>query len=466
MGIYKPLVAAVAVGLGEYWNQFDGLRDNIISSHARLVERLRSMDVDVVDMGLVSDTIEAVQTGNRLRGEPVDLIVVNQATYSTSTQVMPIVSAGNAPVLFVSLQPQPSMNHETVDTGEWLEYCGSCSLPEMASALRKAHISFRSVTGHLDSDRAWARIEDWVRAAVVRGQLGRARMGLLGHLYPGMLDIATDLGGLTGQVGTHVEVLEMDDLRVRVEAASDDAIEELLDETRTQFRLDESVSEEDLAWSARVAVGLEQLVSDFNLSAMAYYYRGLGGGLYERLAAGMILGASRLTAKGVPMAGEYDLRTATAMFILDRLDSGGSFTEFQACDFDRNHVEMGHDGPAHLAIAGDKPILRGLGTYHGKRGHGVSVEFSVKTGPVTLLAVGQAANGSLQLIAAEGEVVSGPLMQIGNTTSRVDFDCDPGEWVDAWSAAGPAHHWALGVGHVASAITRLGELSGLDVRRI
>ena len=58
------------------------------------------------------------------------------------------------------------------------------------------------------------------------------------------------------------------------------------------------------------------------------------------------------------------------MLIVDRLGGGGSFTELQALDFNDGVVEMGHDGPAHLAISDRRPLLRGLGVYHGKRGLG------------------------------------------------------------------------------------------------
>ena len=78
-------------------------------------------------------------------------------------------------------------------------------------------------------------------------------------------------------------------------------------------------------------------------------------------------------------------------------------------------------------VSGRDPLLRGLGVYHGKRGWGVSVEFDVQAGPVTLLGLGQDRDGSLAFVASEGTVVPGPLLAIGNTTSRVDFGRDPGE---------------------------------------
>lgn len=218
-----------------------------------------------------------------------------------------------------------------------------------------------------------------------------------------------------------------------------------------------------LAWGALVSVGLDQLVDDFELDSLAYYHRGLDGEIHERIGAGMILGASLLTARGIPAAGEFEIRTSIAMLIMDRLGGGGSFTELQALNFTDAVVEMGHDGPAHLAISARKPLLRGLGVYHGKRGFGVSVEFDVTHGPVTALGVGEGRDGTYSLVASEGRTVSGPLPQIGNTTSRVDFGRHPGEWTDAWSATEVGHHWDLGTGHRLAEAGSVADLLDLDL---
>jgi L-arabinose isomerase len=228
----------------------------------------------------------------------------------------------------------------------------------------------------------------------------------------------------------------------------------------------ENVRGEDLNWAARVAAGLDGLVKNFGLDGLAYYYRGLEGNLYERLGAGLILGNSLLTACGIPASGEGDLKTCLAMMMLDRFGAGGSFTEFYAMDFRENFILMGHDGPGHLAISDGRPVLRGLGLYHGKRGSGVSVEFKAKTGPVTLLGVTQTAAGALKMITAEGESIDGPTLRIGNTNSRLRFASGPREFINRWCQEGPTHHCALGVGHVGQAIRKLGTLLGLEVATV
>jgi len=458
----RPTIGLVSGGLGAYWPQFPDLLPQLRASAGTVAGRLRGFDAAVVDAGFVSDAEEGAAAADRLRAADCDLIVCFLTTYMTSSMVAPIAPRCYAPVLFVNLQPTASMDHATFDTGQWLAYCGACPLPEMANLFERLGVDFRSVSGYLEDERAWERIGRWIRAAGVRATLRDARHGLMGHLYPGMMDVATDPTLITRNLGGHVEVLEFDDLRERVPGAGEAAVAAKLAEAREVFDLDASVVEDALVWGARVAVGLDRLVDDFSLDSLSYYHRGLAGELHEKLGAGMILGASLLTARGVPAVGEYELRTCTAMLVMDRLGAGGSFTELQALDFTRGHVEMGHDGPAHLAISAGRPLLRGLGVYHGKRGWGVSVEFDVRKGPVTLFGVIQRRDGSFALLTAEGRTGEGPLLRIGNTTSRVDFGCDPGEWVDAWSATGISHHWALGVGHHAAQIRAVAELMGLE----
>jgi L-arabinose isomerase len=459
----RPRIGLVAGGLGAYWPQFPELLPQLERSAARVSERMRGFDAEVVDVGFISDAAEGAAAAEKLRAADCDLIVGFLTTYMTATMLVPIAQRSGAPVLLINLQPTEAMDHASFDTGAWLAYCGACPLPEMANTFERVGVPFRSVSGHLEDERAWQRIGRWIRSAGVRSVLRHGRHGLMGHLYPGMYDVSTDLTMVPGNLGGHVEVLEFDDLRVRVEQVKDDEVAAKLAETREVFELADSVVAQDLTWAARVSVGLDRLVADFDLDSLAYYHRGLDGETHEKLGAGMILGSSLLTSRGIPTCGEYELRTSLAMLIADRLGAGGSFTELQALNFRDGVVEMGHDGPGHLAISERRPLLRGLGVYHGKRGWGVSVEFDVKRGPVTLLGLGQTRDGKYKLIASEGRVVAGPLLEIGNTTSRVDFGCDPGEWTDAWSASGVAHHWALATGHLVPDLRALADLSGLEL---
>lgn len=458
----KTRVGLVSGGLGAYWLQFPELRPRLEAHTEEVVRRLQAGGAEVLATDFISDPRESLRAAKRLSAWQCDLVIINLPTYLTSSMVVPIAQRVPAPLLLLSLQPSAAMAHATFDTGRWLEYCGACALPEVKNALARCGFEHRSVSGHLQSAEAWSRVFRWVRAAGIRSSLRHARHGLMGHLYPGMLDISTDPTMLTAALGGHVEVLELDDLRLRVDAVTDKEAAAVEAQTREIFEVGDDVQAEDLRWATRVAAGMRRLVADFSLDSLAYYHRGADGELHERLAAAMILGASLLTGEGVAVCGEFDLRTSVAMMIMDQLGVGGSFTEIQALNFTDHVVEMGHDGPGHLRVANRRPLLRELGVYHGKRGWGVSVQFDVRPGNVTLLGLAQQPGGHLAFVTASGEVVAGPVLKIGNTSSRVAFGCDPGVWVDAWSATGVSHHWALGAGDVRDDLRALAELAGVE----
>lgn len=462
----KPRIGLVAGGLGTYWPQFPDLLPQLQESARYVSDRFQQMDAEVVDVGFISDAQEGDAAAERLRQGDCDLIVLFLTTYLTSSMVLPIAQRANTPILVIDLQPTEKMDHANFDTGAWLAYCGQCPVPEVGNVFRRAGIPFRSVSGWLRQESAWDRISQWIRAAHVRAALRHARHGLMGHVYPGMLDVSTDLTLLPTTFGSHVEVLEFDDLRVLVDEVTDSEVADRMALAREVFTLDDTVVEDDFAWGAKVSVGLDRLVEEFALDSLAYYHRGRDGEQHERLGAGMILGASLLTARGIPTTGEYELRTTVAQLATQVVGAGGSFCEIQALNFEDDVVEMGHDGPAHLAVSSRDPLLRGLGVYHGKRGWGVSVEFDVRPGPVTLLGLGQDRDGSLAFVASEGVVVPGPLLAIGNTTSRVDFGRDPGVWVDEWSATGIGHHWSLSLGHRAGDYRAAASLLGIDFRQV
>lgn len=471
-GSGAPRVGLFGIGLEAYWPQFEGLRERLVGYQTILEERLSGLGAEVVSAGLVDTPERARIAGEHLASAGVDLVMLYTATYATSAQVLPVVQSANAPVVILNLQPTRSVDYESMTTAEWLANCSACCVPELAGAFTRARIRYRTVTGALvDDEAAWDAIRDWVDAAQAVKTLRSARFGFLGHTYPGMLDMYSDFTQVHAQTGAHVEVLELDDLVVRVEAAEPAAIARKSEEIRAMFELADpgvdpiadTITPERLDWSARVAVGLDRLVEDFALDGLTYYYRGSGGSINERVAAGLIVGNSLLTARGVPASGEGDLKTNIAMLLLDRLGAGGSYTEFYVLDFEEDFVLMGHDGPGHVAIADGRPVLRALKLYHGKGGAGLSVEFKVRRGPVTILGVSQTADGNLKLLAAEGTAIEGPTFRIGNTNSRIRFAKPPAEFLDAWCAHGPTHHVALGVGLQLGRVRKVADLLDLEL---
>jgi L-arabinose isomerase len=263
-----------------------------------------------------------------------------------------------------------------------------------------------------------------------------------------------------------MEILEIDELVALRRGVTDDQTQDRVAEFHRVFEVQPDCPPTELARAARTSLALDRLVAEHNLGSLAYYYKGTGVEESEDAVSSMILGNSLLTARGIPVAGEYEVKNVQAMKILDAFGVGGSFTEYYAMDFNDDVVLMGHDGPGHIAIAEGKTKVRPLRVYHGKVGRGLSVEMSVKHGPVTLLSVVENGDGPLSLLVAQGESVPGPILEIGNTNSRYRFSIGARRFINDWNRCGPAHHCAVGVGHVAERIETLGKLLQTDVMRV
>jgi L-arabinose isomerase len=467
-------VGLCGIGLDAYWPQFTGLRDQLNGHLRQVQERLEGMGAEVAALGLVDSPERSREAGHACRRADIDLLFIYVTTYALSSTVLPMVQRARVPVVVLNLQPGAAINYEdfnrlpnrTAMTGAWLAWCSACPAPEIANVLRRARISCQQVVGALTDEQSWSEIGEWIAAAKVRAVLAENRLGLLGHYYGGMLDVATDITQVCITFGGHIEMLEADELSALRVGWSDEEIAQRVSDFEEHFAVQPDCSASELARAARTSLALDRMVAEHNLRSMAYYYKGTGVEANEDTMSSIILGTSLLTARHVPVAGEYEVKNVIAMKIMDAFGAGGSFTEYYALDLNQDIVLMGHDGPGHIAIGQGKTRVRPLDVYHGKVGRGLSVEMSVRYGPVTLLSVVEDREHGFRLLVAEGTSEAGPTLAIGNTNSRYRFPIGARRFVEQWNEQGPAHHCAVGVGHVASSIGQLARLLEIPVVQV
>lgn len=470
----KHKVGLFSIGLATYWDQFVGLRPRLQRVNTTICDRIESLGSEVVNAGLVDTPEKAVAAGHFFRQEDVDLLLLHTSTYAVSSTVLPIVRRCKTPVVLLNLSPEAAIDYDrfnrmgdrTAMTGEWLAHCQSCPAPEIANVFRRCGIQFHQVTGVLDEEQVWREIGEWIEASRIAHGMEHNRLGVMGHYYSGMLDIYSDLTLQSSTFGTHIEMIEVDELsRLRGEVSADEIATRVAAIQQT-FDAGPACKQCELERAARTSVALDRLVSRYNLGSLAYYYKGSGVAENEDTMSSIIVGTSMLTARGIPVAGELEIKNVQAMKVLDLFGAGGSFTEYYANDFKDDVILMGHDGPGHMAIAEGKPKLRPLNNYHGKVGKGLSIEMIVKHGPVTLFAVAETGNGALKFVMAEGESVPGPILEIGNTNSRYRFSIGARAFLEKWNAQGTAHHCAIGVGHQAPKLTKLASLLGVECAQV
>lgn len=468
-------IGLFGIGLDAYWEQFDGLKERLEGYLAIVEKKLAAIHPGIVNLGLIDTPGKAFSAGITFRKEDVDIIFLYVTTYALSSTVLPVVQRAKVPVIILNLSPQGAIDYKMFNgmtdrtrmTGEWLAYCSACPVPEIANVFSRTGVKFHQVTGMLHNDTdCWDEITEWIEAAKVVNIMAFNRLGCMGHYYSGMLDIYSDLTQQYATFGGHIELLEVDELAALRKNVTDEEILQRVQLFEREFEVTEACTSEELRRAARTSLALDQMVEIHQLGSLAYYYKGTGNFDNEDTISSIILGNSLLTARGIPVAGEYEIKNAQAMKIMDSFAAGGSFTEYYAMDFDADIVLMGHDGPGHIAIAEGKTKVRPLQVYHGKVGKGLSVEMSVKNGPVTLLSVVEQAGGKLMLLVAEGESVAGPILEIGNTNSRYKFSLGARKFVNNWNSYGPAHHCTVGIGHIGTKLNKLGKLLGIDVIQV
>jgi L-arabinose isomerase len=464
-------VGVFGIGLDAYWPQFAGLQERLKGYIGRVAKILGQPGVKVVNLGLIDTPEKAFAAGHEFRRADVDLIFVYVTTYALSSTVLPVVRRAKVPVVLLNLTPDAAIDYASFNkmvdrtkmTGEWLAHCQACAVPEIANVFKRCQIPFFQVTGMLENDALVRQeIAEWIDAGRVAHRMEHNRFGVMGHYYNGMLDVYSDLTQHCAFFGGHIEIIEVDELSALRRNVSEEQIRVRLETFRDTFEVQPDCPPVELERAARSSVALDRLVEIHNLGLLAYYYKGVGNAENEHTVTSLILGTSLLTARGVPVAGECEIKNAQAMKIMDSFGVGGSFTEYYAVDFNDDVILMGHDGPGHIAIAEGKPKVRPLGVYHGKVGCGLSVEMSVKHGPVTLLSVAQTTDGKLKLLVAEAISEPGPTLEIGNTNSRYRFSMGARAFMNAWNAEGPAHHCAVGVGHISSKLRKLAQLLGME----
>lgn len=469
----KVRVGLFGIGLDTYWEQFEGLLNNLKRYQSQISERISSFGVEVADAGMVDNPVKAREAADFLKSEDVEIVFLYISTYALSSTVLPVAQKLKVPVVILNLQPVAQLDYESFNklgdrgkmTGVWLEHCQACSVPEIASIFNRSGIHYDFVTGYLQDAEAWNEIESWTEAARVAAGLRNSRMGVMGHYYGGMLDVYTDITKLSAVFGTHFELLEMCELKKYRDEVTNADVQTKIREFETSFNVAPECETMEIERAAKTSLALDKLVKKHNLGSIAYYYQGEQGNDYENIASSVIAGSTLLTGKNIPVAGECEVKNAQAMKIMTGFGAGGSFSEFYLMDFKDDVIMLGHDGPAHFAIAEGRVRLVPLSVYHGKPGKGLSIQMSVKHGPVTLLSVVEGKE-NVFLLVAEGESVAGPVLEIGNTNSRYRFSIGAREFMNQWSKQGPAHHCAIGVGHIANKIQKLGRILGTEVVKI
>ncbi len=437
-----------------------------------IIDKIPDKETTIIDFGMVDTPAKAYDLVKKLQAANLDLIFCNMLTYATSGTFGIIIKTISVPIVMVALQPLKALDYTKASTYMQLANDDICSLPEFAGvAVRMGKKVLDMIIGTLHDDiEVDKQFDEYCRIAKVLHDLKNAQLGHIGHPINAMLDMHTDITMLTSAFGCHVIECEANEIVSSYKKVTEHEIKETEDLILDFFDTPDPVSDpislklqnEDLRMAAKVSVALQRFVKERKIDGLAYYYDGAENSDTRTVMSNLIIGNSLLTSNHFPMCGESDLKTLIALLIMDRLEIGGSFAEFHPIDFEEGFVLVGHDGPHNISIAEGKPVLRSLKKYHGKPGHGASVEFKIKEGPITMLSISSTYDGKFKFIIAEGESVKGAIPPTGNTNTRGFFKPDIRTFLKRWIKEGPTHHFSLGIGHHAATIQKVANYLNIE----
>ena len=459
--IDRPKVGLLITALLEDdWNKTGYLRPKTQEAVGAF-ERALAPIADVVCPGLVETEEQAAAADLAFRTAGVEAVVFTELAYTQSLVPMRALAATQVPIVVWNTQ-QLTRWPEDADWDLVMLNSGLAGLPETTHALVRSGRAFEIVSGHIHDEAALARLRAYLVAAALKQRLRWARIGMIGHPYQYMSDLMVDTFALRQVIGPTVVHIEPEEVAAAVDAVSGGAASALVAQAQQKWRTDE-LDADVFVRSARYALGLEAVVSRRGLDALAHFDQCLLAD--SRCGLAPSWGTSRLIAAGIPVTAEADAATATAMLMLQALAGDASFVENYGFDFDQGAAYVAHDsmGNPNMAAADPRVALRHSVYYKGVHGWGAALEFAYRPGPVTFLALVTLQAGRWKMVVGEGESLPlrprptvAPQMLFRPAASTIEA------FYDAWCHAGAGHHSAVAYGHLATDLTTVARLLGID----
>lgn len=461
----RPVIGTMAVGLIGYWPQFPGMKEYLTEKHKELIKKIGS-GAEIIDAGMI-DTIEkSKDAGRKFKAADVDIVFCQAMTYATSDNMVPAVRDLNVPVILFNVQEEKSLDFKNVkNLDDWLGHgCTCAGLAELSAMLRRYEKRFDIVTGYLEGDKIVEEcIDRWVKAAGVRRKLKTYNAGLLGRQYLGMMDLYLDENSIMKQFGMMTRFLMWEDVIALSEQVTEEEITEYTRKLNEVFEVPENVSAEEIRNIAVMYGGYLRLVKENSLAILANHFEKQMVGKEVELMAALNPAHTMLTNDGVACTVEGDIKGAIAMTVLKGMGGNANLAELYSMDFNDDTCIIGHSGASDPCISDERPVLKTTNVFHGKSGRGFTTQAIPRKGAVTMLALTMEADGAFKMVAAEGIVVDGEILNLGDTNCRVKFNMPMRDFVNKWSMEGPSHHGVIGTGAHAADLEAAAKVLGVKI---
>jgi len=382
-----------------------------------------------------------------------EAILVMCLTYSPAQFTLPALRQTRLPIVVWNTQELYAVD-EHLESDDLSANHGVHGTQDLANVLVRSGIHFEYVTSHLRDPNTLRRLSDVFAAASAVSRLRNARLGLMGHPFPGMGAIGADATHMAATLGCQWLSLSVADLNRRATAVAEQEVQQLAADYRRLYVCDPDLTDADLAATARVEWALHSIIQERRLNAWSYQFLALGED--DRTLTLPFVAASRLMADGIGFGGEGDLIGAAGTWLLDQLQTPATFSEIFTVDYAANGLLMSHMGEINARMARTDravPLTIRARRLVNTLGRQLVLLVSPQPGPATLCCLTLGPAGRWRLVAGRVEIDDfGLVPSIKAPHFRLRVARDVRDWLTDYAKAGGAHHNAICFGDATARI--------------
>lgn len=388
--------------------------------------------------------------------EQPDVIIAHFHSFSLGVVVPLFAQRLNVPVILWSMkEPDPA--------GGRLQNNSFCAANMNAHFMYRMRVPYFHVHAEVGSAEARAELERAFRIVRTVKMLKRTRIGLVGGRVPGFYTSCCNEMMLRTKIGPEVKIITehevIETARHLSDAELDSAMKTILSDAKVHP--DDGPCEEQLKKSAALFGAMKKMKEKFLVDsfAMRCWPEFIANELYGIVVCSTI---GHLTNHGYLTACEGDIYGTVMMKVGQELTGEKPFF----CDMIVMEGDYGvawHCGaaPCSLCKEGYQPKLCRSAGVDGGHVKGVTDEFPLKTGRVTLARLGENRDGdNFRMLIATGTAIDTDMFVRGNPLKiRFDAGCDKLREVvinEGWE-----HHYALMYGDTAEELTKLCSILGV-----
>ncbi len=377
---------------------------------------------------------EIIKVCGEFNREGVDAVVMHFVTFPAGAMIPAAGTRLNVPVILLA-------NPEKAGAGKMWEqnsFCGANLGGFVMNRLRKQYSFVRALP-----DETAQAVTPMLNVIRCMAEMKELKIGLAGGRVPGFYTSNFDEMKLRREFGTTVEVmdlLEVVNTAGQLDAGQLDAAREIVKRSSASACC---VGEGDLELAAKMLGAFLAMAEKYTLDAFAVRCWPELSDIFG-IAPCAVLGM--LSDNGLPTSCEGDVPGAVTMMILQKLAGGGIpfFVDLISYDEQDNSGVVWHCGAAPVSLCRkfEETQYRLHMRVDGGDRKGVTNDFSLKAGRVTLAKLDQDVDGNYRMLIAPGTAVDTEPFLRGNPLT-IKFDDPVPKLINTILRKGFEHHYSV-----------------------